>query len=108
MDAESGGLGIAIGSVATAVIGGVVNLVKGKRDDRSQATEEWRELAREARSEREKCEANQAELRVEINALRETVLNLTLEHGGCPGRIESLEQQVRELQRQSEPPEEVA
>lgn len=108
MDAESGGLGVAVGSVATAVIGAAVNLVRGRQDDRSQATEEWRELAREARAERERCEANQQEMRCEINVLRETVLNLTLEHGGCPGRIESLEQQVRELQRQSEPPEEVA
>ena len=101
MDFESTGIGAAAGVVVTAVSGALVKLLgtrSERADDRAAATAEWRELAAEARAERESCEERARRTEADLDTLRETVAELEIshaklkaEHARCPERIAALE-----------------
>lgn len=107
MDAESSGIGAAAGVVVTALAGMFVKLF-GTKSERAagmaEAAEEWRQLASEARAEREACEeraketaAEVAELHTRLTAVEVSYAVVVEEHARCPDRITRLESELHAL-----------
>lgn len=111
MDIESGGIGGAIGAAIAGAAVRIFGTRQERSDDRAQATAEWRELAAEAKVERQACEdrariteALVDEMRDRLTTIEGHYFALQLEHSECPQRIARLEEQVLSLERKSSPP----